>query len=569
MGIERWVSLLRVGQVEWADITGMSCGLGIVTLYMMKTCYYHGHLQSIAPCFCNLRQISDNKPEKHENIRFIKHSGWKRMKGRQNATRDLSQTTSILDETPAFSHFPEADSLLQLQSLLTICIAALSIVSVGLSCWENEEYHSAGDLGSGLVAALRMLQGSLVLLLAGLLIRKEKIAVKAAEMLQKPYNWGIRLGVKLLLICPTPIPFFDKTVQAHQLGKAMTIHLDDILTMVISLRLVLAIPALAEFGLLSGKRARFHKALHKIPESMVYSAKGWVQQHAIAAVLTINVANLMLGGFLIHCMERSIEEADGVMSLVTNGFWLVEISERTIGYGDLVPRTHIGRALITLFILLGIVNLSSAVGLICNFTQLSPNELSLASQVLVSKQGSRQLRSTAAALLQSYWKLRLKQKSGELRLRQAKSFAVCLRMFRFERTLWNAKNEPTLKERINNFKSGSSLLWSRFRDIISEAKPCRKTAVAVRKLTYFTMKTAILVKSKSERTREILSSRLSSANLPPTAHIHSSVTTSPRKPTNLRRSSVAAYRKFQRRLFHTGSLSSVSEEPISPYSAYV
>lgn len=491
------------------------------------------------------------------------------MKERQNAARNLSQTTSLLDEIPAFSHFPEADSLLRLQSLLTICIAGLSIVSVAISCWENEEYHSAGDSGSGLVAALRMLQGSVVVLLAGLLIRKEKIAVKAAEILQKPYNWGIRFAVKLLLICPTPIPFFDKTVLTHQLGKAMTIHLDDILTMVITLRLALAIPALAEFGILSGQRARFHKALHKVPESLVYSAKGWVQQHAIAAVLTINVMNLLLGGFLIHCMERSIEEADGVMSQVTNGFWLVEISERTIGYGDLVPRTHIGRALITLSVLLGIVNLSSAVGLICNFTQLTPNELRLASQVLVSKQGSRQLRSTAAALLQSCWKLHLKRKSGELRLRQAQDFAVCLRMFRFERTLWNAKNEPTLKERIKNFKSGSSMLWSRFRDIINDAKPCCKTAVALRKRTDLAMKTAILIKSKSERAREILSSRLSSFSLSPTAHLHSSVTTSPRKPISLRRSSVAAYRNFQRRLFHTGSLSSVTEEPISPYSAYV
>ena len=242
---------------------------------------------------------------------------------------------SVLGESGAYSHSPEANSLLRLQARLTVCIAGLSVVSVVLSCWENEEYHSAKDPGSTLIVALRTLQGALVLLQAVLLIRKEKVARKAAEILQKTYNCGLRLGIELLLICPTPIPFYNKTMQTRQLGQTMTIHLDDILVMVICLRLVLVIPVFAEFGLLAGQRARLHRDLHKVPTSLMFSIKGWMKQYSVLSVLTINIVNLLLGGFLIHDVERSIEEEGGEMSQVTNGFWIVEISERSIGYGSI------------------------------------------------------------------------------------------------------------------------------------------------------------------------------------------------------------------------------------------
>ena len=491
------------------------------------------------------------------------------MKERLSAGPNLSQIMSVLGESGAYSHSPEANSLLRLQARLTVCIAGLSVVSVVLSCWENEEYHSAKDPGSTLIVALRTLQGALVLLQAVLLIRKEKVARKAAEILQKTYNCGLRLGIELLLICPTPIPFYNKTMQTRQLGQTMTIHLDDILVMVICLRLVLVIPVFAEFGLLAGQRARLHRDLHKVPTSLMFSIKGWMKQYSVLSVLTINIVNLLLGGFLIHDVERSIEEEGGEMSQVTNGFWIVEISERSIGYGDLGPRTHIGRGLVIICVLVGIVNMSSAVGLVCNSTQLSQKELRLATKVLVSKQESRQLRSAAASFLQSYWKLHFKRKSRETRLAQVQAFAAHLNNFRFKRTLWQAKSEPTLKERVLSFKSSSRLLWQRIAKLANDAKPCRKAAFALVKQMEQTTKALMLARKTSERTHNIFSAQSGVASPSPPSTFRAATATSPRKPTSLRRSSVTAYRNFQRRLFHSGSLSSVPEECPSPQSAYV
>ncbi|MBL8390167.1 MAG: two pore domain potassium channel family protein [Hydrogenophaga sp.] len=85
--------------------------------------------------------------------------------------------------------------------------------------------------------------------------------------------------------------------------------------------------------------ARIRRArLHLIRRGLFYS-------------LGLCVVILLLGGIGFWWLEP------GIRSL-QDGLWLAFTTAATVGYGDLVPRTHVGRAFSVVVVLLGLAVLS-------------------------------------------------------------------------------------------------------------------------------------------------------------------------------------------------------------------
>ena len=484
------------------------------------------------------------------------------MKEGQRGLRNHRFSTALFGETQLYYARSPAVEFSRQRSLfkLRIWVAIMSILTLTVSFWENEEYHSIKDPGNPLIVALRGLLVCFVVLQLCLLIKQDKVTNWESDPNTRSYRAYGKVYLAALLTCPTQIPLFDKSFHTRQLGKTMTLYLDDILVLIISLRLILVIPALIDIGLLSNSRARFFLEMHKIPNSMLFKLKGLFNQYALVCILTINLMNLTIGGFLIHMVERSLEESDGEMSQVTNGFWLVEISERTIGYGDLVPQTHIGRVLVIIYVIVGICNLSTAVGLVFSYIQLSSRELKLASRLNNTQHLNKGLRTRAVTLIQTYWKLQLKRKSGDFRLKEAQKFSIHLRKFKFERTLWNAKNSTSLRDNVASMITATRPLWRHFTTLTEAVKPCLSTSHSLLTRIAKDFKTVSLIQGRIEgleREGRGMSEEGSSTLR--------SITSPSRIATraNLRRSSMLAYRNFQRRLFHSSSLTSDPPSPIS------
>ena len=92
----------------------------------------------------------------------------------------------------------------------------------------------------------------------------------------------------------------------------------------------------------------------------------------IAVVFFVSV--LALVGTLIWLAERRVPDASFAHEPVrgiANGIWLAVVTMSTVGYGDLAPRTFLGRLVTTLWILISIVTATSLVAGIASTLTLS------------------------------------------------------------------------------------------------------------------------------------------------------------------------------------------------------
>ena len=330
--------------------------------------------------------------------------------------------------------------------------ASLSLAVVLLAFWENYEYHLVGDKDSSLVIALR----TLLLSLTGLqlTVLAQTYCLHSKEVHAEDVGGSLRAwaAVEAALTCPVPLPCYDFSVQVTQLGTTMNLTLDDILMPLVCLRLVHAIKCVQFVSFLSHPRGYCYFALHAIPSRTVFLLKGMLASKLFTLMTLVILANMCLSGLLLRVFEQNVPNRPE-MAYIWNGFWLVEVSNQTIGYGDLVPLTHIGRGIIVLSILVGIGTLSFVMLWAGLQLTLENQELRTFAAIVSKKIASERLQLNAAILLQRKWRLALKRKHAQPRLRETFEFNFQLTKFRFERNLCKATNEPTLKDQVYYFDS--------------------------------------------------------------------------------------------------------------------
>ena len=94
----------------------------------------------------------------------------------------------------------------------------------------------------------------------------------------------------------------------------------------------------------------------------------------LIAFLNIGTA---IFGFLVYSAERL--DPDTQFEDATDGFWWAAITMTTVGYGDLIPRTIIGRSVAVTCIIAGLVLTSLCIPIVSgNFLLYSQNAKALA-----------------------------------------------------------------------------------------------------------------------------------------------------------------------------------------------
>jgi voltage-gated potassium channel Kch len=84
--------------------------------------------------------------------------------------------------------------------------------------------------------------------------------------------------------------------------------------------------------------------------------------------------------------------------------WLTFISILTVGYGDFVPRTHIGRLIIIMAAIGGLILSATLIGIINNSVELTLREQNLV-DYLKNHQLLVKLRNASASVIGYAWRL--------------------------------------------------------------------------------------------------------------------------------------------------------------------
>mmetsp|Transcript_32986 Transcript_32986/g.57989 ORF Transcript_32986/g.57989 Transcript_32986/m.57989 type:complete len:354 (+) Transcript_32986:2285-3346(+) len=153
---------------------------------------------------------------------------------------------------------------------------------------------------------------------------------------------------------------------------------------------------------------------------------------------------VLLFGMLMRVFERSVSND---FSYIWNGFWLIGITIPTLGYGNIVPSTHIGRAICGMSAILGLYAVSYAVNAVqTSFTLSDLGECSIAASIEYKQKLTLHTKSNAAILIQRYWRLLAKRKKNETRLLELARYNSQFEKFSGFRAKWLKIQDPKLNE---------------------------------------------------------------------------------------------------------------------------
>jgi hypothetical protein len=151
-------------------------------------------------------------------------------------------------------------------------------------------------------------------------------------------------------------------------------------------------------------------------------------------------------GYLLHFNEQSVE--DSPFTYIWNCFWIISYTQSTIGYGEITPKTHLGRLAIIISSFIGLFLYSYIVLIVRNNTYLNERETKLHYAVKHKKIGVKNLEKLAASLIHQWWALTIKRKTHKSKISDVFQFNSTLCEFSLERMKAEQDINPTLTEEI-------------------------------------------------------------------------------------------------------------------------
>jgi len=145
----------------------------------------------------------------------------------------------------------------------------------------------------------------------------------------------------------------------------------------------------------------------RIPSALRFRLKSTLQRAPYQTIGLVYTAFVLLNGLMLVVYERGVSGSELVSAY--SGIWTMAITQATVGYGDSVPITDIGRILVVLAAGAAFVSNSLVLTVSLRKLKLTVKEV----QCLVQVRQRKQLPAKeAVTLLQRWIRLRLARKHG-------------------------------------------------------------------------------------------------------------------------------------------------------------
>lgn len=204
------------------------------------------------------------------------------------------------------------------------------------------------------------------------------------------------------MILPYPGTYYRKYTRLF--GQNTSFSISDMLFALLNLRQYHILRLLYWLSPLPTLRVHFHYSLWDMRGDFAFRYKYLAAQHHLKVIGCVYGLMVIISGFVLYGFEHAPYSAQ--LLSMWDGFWLVGLTQTTVGYGDVEPSTFPGKLSVLVSCGVGICLL----GLLNTFTlqscSLSPREndmyMAVTSRVL-----QRKHRLVSVVLLQRWWKLEL------------------------------------------------------------------------------------------------------------------------------------------------------------------
>ncbi|CAD5226432.1 unnamed protein product [Bursaphelenchus okinawaensis] len=307
--------------------------------------------------------------------------------------------------------------------------------------------------------ALRSLALVSTVLLIGTIINYHRIEVKIALIDSGADDWRvavstdrlIKLSIEILIciVCPFPgsgVVNWTYVREDHHVSS-VPVPMDVIMSIPMYLRVYL----FCRFMVLHSRQfqdaaTRSIAALNRISMDFWFVVKTMMSDHPLRVLIMFTMIYWLCASWAFTQCERWDRPFE---HYYMNSLWFVIVTFLSIGYGDVVPRTYVGRALAVLTGIVGAGVSSALIAVISRKLELSRAEKHVNNFMADSKL-TNQRKNAAASVLQHTWFIHRYQRSSnkgdDLRLRQhQRKFLNAINEFR--RIKWDQRK---LQERGNS-----------------------------------------------------------------------------------------------------------------------
>mmetsp|Transcript_7783 Transcript_7783/g.14892 ORF Transcript_7783/g.14892 Transcript_7783/m.14892 type:complete len:407 (+) Transcript_7783:425-1645(+) len=254
-------------------------------------------------------------------------------------------------------------------------------------------------------------------------------------------------------------PGVDWTFSYEQLSHRQTLSLDDKLLFLMVFKSYFVLKLFCILSSYLGLRSKFYCNLCDVPNMFTFAMKAEFKRQPYFGAAVFASLVVILSGILMRVFERSVSDS---FSYVWNGFWLIGITISTVGYGDVVPYTHIGRVVCTIASILGLYAISYAVNSVqTSFTIKEDSELSISNSLAYTQKLTTSTKKMAATLVQRWWRMCLKRKLALPRLFEVGRYHLFTEKFKGFRTRSLKLQDPTLQDIAGSIERESTKEFAR------------------------------------------------------------------------------------------------------------
>ncbi|CAG9328344.1 unnamed protein product [Blepharisma stoltei] len=261
-------------------------------------------------------------------------------------------------------------------------------------------------------------------------------------------NWML---LEIIFCCINVPPYCDWTFTFKQLNTSSIMSADDIIVSLSFIRLYFVFKMMYECSTYSSRRAEYVCNMENVKDIMAFSLKSILTIQTYFSILFLLALLMISGGALLRIFERSISNTK--FDYIWNGFFTVAATALTIGYGDSVPTTHLGRFICVIASIFGIFSVSYTVWAVQNSIAFNHSEFQIYDAMVFKKNIKKKLEPIASILLQRWWILLQKRKQSQPRLQVLNEFYCQFYRFKLLKNQMKGDVNKTLSENINDFAS--------------------------------------------------------------------------------------------------------------------
>jgi hypothetical protein len=177
-----------------------------------------------------------------------------------------------------------------------------------------------------------------------------------------------------MIVCLVHIPYgVDMSVTIEFRSILAFYRGEMIVTLVIFMRLYHVVRVIRDWTLIRFKNAVFLSKLVHVEQGYFYALKVLLHENPVAFVLCGLASTLLLFGYLLRTYDttaRPVVEGFGL----SQAYWISLLSLTTVGYGDDVPKSHLGRIMVVMLVYIGSILIPLQIAIVERLLQFNIQE---------------------------------------------------------------------------------------------------------------------------------------------------------------------------------------------------